>query len=205
MGSGHMANGTNHINFVVRGTDNPTLIFVHGFACALDDWEKQFRGLSSRFRCVALDLPGHGDSAKPETISIEIMGTAVNEVKERIAAPSAILVGHSMGCHVIIDAFQQSGATVSGLVFVDGSFLGYDLQSTMKSTKAAIDRAGMDAFTQRFFSDMFLESGDPVRERVIARAQDLDAGFREDLFLDLVRWDATKLRDALRRINVPTL
>jgi pimeloyl-ACP methyl ester carboxylesterase len=68
-----MANGTNHINFVVRGTDNPTLIFVHGFACSLDDWEKQFRGLSSRFRCVALDLPGHGDSAKPETISIEIM------------------------------------------------------------------------------------------------------------------------------------
>jgi pimeloyl-ACP methyl ester carboxylesterase len=134
------------------------------------------------------------------------MGTAVNEVKDRIAAPSTILVGHSMGCRVIIDAFQQSGATVSGLVFVDGSFLGYDLQSTMKSTKAAIDRAGMDAFTQRFFSDMFLESGDPdLRERVIARAQDLDAGFREDLFLDLVRWDATKLRDALRRINVPTL
>jgi pimeloyl-ACP methyl ester carboxylesterase len=200
-----MANGRNHINFVVRGTDNPTLIFVHGFACSLDDWEKQFRALSSRFRCVALDLPGHGDSAKPETISIEIMGTAVNEVKDRIAAPSAILVGHSMGCRVIIDAFQQSGATVSGLVFVDGSFLGYDLQSTMKSTKAAIDRAGMDAFTQRFFSDMFLDSGDPVRDRVIARAQDLDASFREDLFLDLVRGDTTKLRDALRRIHVPTL
>src|SRR5215203_1382853 len=52
---------------------------------------------------------------------------------------------------------------------------------------------------------MFLESGNPVRERVIARAQDLDAGFREDLFLDLVRWDATKLRDGLRRINVRTL
>jgi hypothetical protein len=65
---------------------------------------------------------------------------------------------------------------------------------------------GTDAFTQRFFSDMFIEGGDPdLRERVIARAQDLDAGFREDLFLDLVGWDATKLRDALRRINVPTL
>src|SRR5215217_8135944 len=53
---------------------------------------------------------------------------------------------------------------------------------------------------------MFLESGDPeLRERVIARAQGLDARFREGLFLDLVRWDATKLRDALRGINVPTL
>src|SRR5829696_3292816 len=201
-----MANGPNHINFVVRGTGDPTLIFVHGFACSLDDWEEQFRALSPRFRCVAIDLPGHGDSAKPEAISIENMGTAVNQVKDRIAARSSVLVGHSMGCRVISEAFQQSGAAVSGLVFIDGSFLGDDLQSTMKSTKAAIDRAGMDAFTQRFFSDMFLESGDPeLRERVIARAQGLDARFREDLFLDLVRWDATMLRDALRGINVPTL
>ena len=76
----------------------------------------------------------------------------------------------------------------------------------MKSTKAAIDRAGMDAFTQQFFSDMFLGSGNPEqRERLIARAQGLNACFREELFLDVVRWDTTKLRDALRRISVPAL
>src|SRR3954471_17516684 len=199
-------NGQNHINYLVQGTGDPTLIFVHGFACSLDDWDEQLRGLSPRFRCVALDLPGHGASAKPETVSIEILGAAVNWVKDHVAASSTILVGHSMGCRVIAEAFQQSGATVSGLVFVDGSFLGCDLQSAMKNTKAAIDRAGMDAFTQRFFSDMFLESGDSdLRERVIARAHGLDARFREKLFLDLVRWDATKLRDALREINVPAL
>src|SRR5215203_86652 len=151
-----MANDPNGINFVVRGAEDPTLIFVHGFACSLTDWEEQFRGLSSRFRCVALDLPGHGGSAKPEMISIEMMGAAVNQVKEQIATSSTILVGHSMGCRVIIEAFQQSSATISGLVFVDGSFLGSDLQSSMKRTKAAIDRAGMDAFTQQFFSDMVL-------------------------------------------------
>ena len=64
----------------------------------------------------------------------------------------------------------------------------------------------MDAFTQQFFSDMILESGNPeLRERLIARAQGLNACFREELFLDVVRWDTTKLRDALRRINVPAL
>src|SRR5215208_3540512 len=168
-GSAHMGNSPNHINFVVRSTGDPSLIFVHGFACSLEDWEEQFRALSPRFRCVALDLPGHGDSAKPEAISIENMGTAVNQVKDRIAARSSILVGHSMGCRVISEAFQQSGAAVSGLVFIDGSFLGDDLQSTMKSTKAAIDRAGMDAFTQRFFSDMFLESGDPELRSALSR------------------------------------
>lgn len=201
-----MANDPNHINFLVRGANDPTLIFVHGFACSLDDWDDQIKALSQAFRCVALDLPGHGASARPQTISIEAMGAAVNRVKDLISAASTILVGHSMGCRVILEAFQQSPVTVSGLVFVDGSFLGSDLQSSLKSTKAAVYHAGMDAFTQRFFGDMFFENSDPaLRERLIARALDLDAHFREELFLELVRWDAMKLMDALRRISVPVI
>jgi pimeloyl-ACP methyl ester carboxylesterase len=205
-GTNTMTNGPNHINFHVVGTEEPTLIFVHGFACALDDWEEQFKGLSPRFRCVALDLPGHGRSPKPETVSIEIMGTAVNRVKERIGGSRTILVGHSMGCRVITEAFQQSGSTIAGLVLVDGSVLGGGSESAIKSTKDAIDRAGIDAFTQRLFNDMFLEGSDPtLRERLIARAQSLDARFREELFLALVRWDVTKVKDALKRITVPAL
>src|SRR3954465_7765536 len=155
-----MANRENHISYVVRGTGDPTLIFVHGFACSLDDWDEQLRGLSPSFRCVALDLPGHGASAKGDTVSIEVLGAAVNRVKDQVAASNTILVGHSMGCRVIVEAYQQSSATISGLVFVDGSFLGADLVSAMKTAKAAINHAGMAAFTHQFFSDMFLESGD---------------------------------------------
>ena len=56
------------INFRVVGTEEPTLILVHGFACTLEDWDAQVRGLSPRFRCAALDLPGHGGSAMPPTV-----------------------------------------------------------------------------------------------------------------------------------------
>src|SRR5215210_2234742 len=107
-----MANEPHDINFVVRGTGDPTLIFVHGFACSLDDWEEQMIGLSPRFRCVGLELPGHGTSAKPQTASIESMASAVNWVKDRIAARSTILVGHSMGCRVITEACKQSSVAV---------------------------------------------------------------------------------------------
>src|SRR3954453_3527262 len=128
-----MPEGQN-INFVVRGTDDPTLIFVHGVGCSLDDWEEQFRELWPKFRCFATDVPGHGHSAKPEAISIESMGAAVNRVKDRVAARSTILVGNSMGCRVITDAFQQSDTTVSGLVFVDGSILGCDFESLRRGS-----------------------------------------------------------------------
>jgi pimeloyl-ACP methyl ester carboxylesterase len=198
--------GNDDINTRVLGTQDPTLIFVHGFACALDDWDAQVKALSPRFRCVALDLPGHGVSAKPETVSIAAMGSAVKQVKERVGARATILVGHSMGCRVIIEAFLKSPSGVAGLVFVDGSIIGSDPETGVQRAKDSISRGGMDALTQRLFTDMFLEGSDPtLRDRLIARAKGVDPAFREELFVDLVRWDLTKARGALKQITVPAL
>jgi pimeloyl-ACP methyl ester carboxylesterase len=114
------------------------LIFVHGFACALGDWDAQVKALSPRFRCIALDLPGQGASAKPEAVSIATMGSAVKQVKERVDAHATILVGHSMGCRVIIEAFLKSRSGVAGLVFVDGSIIGGDLETGVQRAKDSI-------------------------------------------------------------------
>jgi len=194
------------INFRVTGSQDPTLVFVHGFACALDDWDAQVAALSPRFRCVALDLPGQGASAKPATVSIAAMGSAVAQVKEQVGARSTVLMGHSMGCRVIVEALLQSPSGVAGLVFVDGSILGGDPETGVQRAKDAISKAGMDPLTQRLFNDMFLESSDPkLRERLVARAQAVDVPLREELFVDLVRWDLTKAKEALKQIKVPAL
>lgn len=206
LAAAHAESGKDNINVRVVGAQDPTLIFVHGFACALDDWDAQVKALSPRFRCVALDLPGHGASAKPEIVSIATMGSAVKQVKERINPRGTILVGHSMGCRVVVEAFLQSRSDVVGLVFVDGSILGGDPETGVNRAKDSVSRAGVKALTQRLFDDMFLESSDAkLRERLVARAQGVDAGLREELFVDLVRWDLTKAREALKQITVPTL
>jgi pimeloyl-ACP methyl ester carboxylesterase len=198
--------GKDNINTRVLGTQDPTLIFVHGYTCALDDWDAQVKALSPRFRCVALDLPGHGVSAKPEAASIATMGDAVKQVKERVGARTTILVGHSMGCRVIIEAFLKSPSGVAGLVFVDGSIIGGDPETGIQRVKDSISRDGMDALTQRLFTDMFIEGSDPaLRDRLVARAKAVDPVFREELFVDLVRWDLTKAREALKQITVPAL
>jgi pimeloyl-ACP methyl ester carboxylesterase len=198
--------GKGNVNFRVTGGQDPTLLFVHGFACALDDWDAQVKALSPRHRCVALDLPGHGASAKPATVSIAAMGSAVAQVKEQIGARSTVLVGHSLGCRVIIEALLQSPSGVAGLVFVDGSILGGDPETGVNRAKEAVSKAGIDALSQRLFNDMFVESSDPkLRERLVARAQGVDPGLREELFVDLVRWDLTKAKDALKQIKVPAL
>jgi pimeloyl-ACP methyl ester carboxylesterase len=134
------------------------------------------------------------------------MAEAVNKVKQEIGGRRVILIGHSMGCRVINEAFLQSPAGVAGLVYVDGSILAGDPETMIAKTKATIDRDGMDVLSQRLFNDMFLEGSDPkLRERLVARAQAIDAKFREELFLDLIRWDLAKAKDALKQITVPAL
>jgi pimeloyl-ACP methyl ester carboxylesterase len=194
------------INFKVTGAQDPTLVFVHGYACSLDDWDAQVKALSPRFRCAALDLPGHGASAKADSVSIAGMGSAVKQVKERLGARATILVGHSMGCRVIVEAFLQSPSGVAGLVFVDGSIIGGEPETGVQRARESISRGGMDALTQRLFTDMFIAGSDPaLRDRLVARAMRVDPAFREELFVDLVRWDLTKAREALKRISVPAL
>ncbi len=193
------------LNFRVTGTQSPSLIFVHGFACALEDWEAQVKALSPKFRCAVLDLPGHGASAKPAHGSIASLAAAVNQVKEGVRRGGKILVGHSMGCRVITEAYLQSRADVVGLVFVDGSILDGDPETGVNRAKETV-RAGIDPFTQRLFNDMFLEGSDrAARERIVARAKKVDPRLREELFVDMVRWDLTKARDALKQIAVPAL
>jgi pimeloyl-ACP methyl ester carboxylesterase len=205
--SAFAATDMRNINFRVFGTDEPTLIFVHGFACTLDDWDAQVRELSPRFRCAALDLPGHGGSAMPSTVSIATMAEAVNMVKHQIGSQRAILIGHSMGCRVIMEAFRQSPINTVGLVFVDGSFVGGgDAAAAIQKAKDAVDRVGIDAFTERLFNDMFLKDSDvKLRERLVARAKGVNASFREELFLDLIRWDQDNAKDVLKRTTIPAL
>ena len=194
------------INFQSTGSKDPSLMFVHGFGCALSDWDSQVKSLSTSYRCTALDLPGHGQSAMPGEPTIEALAKAVNVVKDRVSSGKTILIGHSMGCRVILEAFLQSRANIAGLVFVDGSTLGGDPETGVAKAKDAIAKVGMDAFSQRLFNDMFLPGADEqLKQRIVTRATGIDAKFREELFVNLVRWDLTKSRDGLKQLTVPAL
>ena len=110
-----------------------------------------------------------------------------------------------MGCRVITEAYLQSRADVVGLVFVDGSIIGGDPETGVNRAKERA-RAGIDLLTQCLFDEMFIEGSDPaVCERLVGRAKKVAPLLREELFVDMVRWDLTKARDALKQITVPVL
>jgi pimeloyl-ACP methyl ester carboxylesterase len=194
------------VNFQVTGTGDPTIIFVHGFCCVLADWDAQVARLSPRFKCVALDLPGHGDSPLVQSHSMLSLAEAVNQVKDRVGAERVVLVGHSLGTRVINEAYLLSPQKVIGLVFVDGRFYDGQPNEVAERMKALVDGPGFRAFIERAFTGMFTESSSPeLRARTTQRAMRMDAEFGRKIFLESALWDASQGAQKISSISVPVL
>lgn len=108
------------IAYEVWGTGSPTVVLVHGWSCDRTYWDAQVGPLSRRFRVLTLDLAGHGASGLGrEEWTIEAFGGDVAAVVEELDVESVVLVGHSMGGDVIVEAARQLPARVAGLIWVD--------------------------------------------------------------------------------------
>lgn len=100
-------------------SDGPTLIFIHGLGNYAQVWFKLMDQLQNKFRCIALDLPGHGDS--PEQEPIENIGTFAEVLEEFVAhlqLEDYLLVGHSMGGLTAMRAVLRKKLSPAGLVLL---------------------------------------------------------------------------------------
>lgn len=83
------------------GGEGPLLVFVHGWGCSAFTWRHVLpRAVAAGHRCVAIDLPGHGLSDKPDDVSrytLPAMVAAVRELLQRQDWRDIVLIGHSMG------------------------------------------------------------------------------------------------------------
>ena len=50
------------LSFVETGKGKITLVFLHYFGGSYKTWAKVIKELSNDYRCIAIDLPGFGDS-----------------------------------------------------------------------------------------------------------------------------------------------
>lgn len=81
----------------------PPLVLLHGGGANAHWWDHLAPRLAERFRVVALDFRGHGDSDWPERIESGAFGRDLEALLEHLGAPEAFLVGHSMGGHVALE------------------------------------------------------------------------------------------------------
>jgi pimeloyl-ACP methyl ester carboxylesterase len=107
------------IAFEVVGDRSPTLVLVHGWSCDRTYWRGQHE-LADRYRLVTIDLAGHGESgAGRQSWTMPGFGADVAAVVDQLDLDDAVLVGHSMGGDVVVEAALLLGDRVRGLVWVD--------------------------------------------------------------------------------------
>lgn len=108
------------ISYNVEGNGKPVLVFVHGWSCDKGYWKFQVAHFSKDYKVVTIDLAGHGKSGLGRKIwSMEAFGKDVFTVLDKLNIEQAILIGHSMGGAVIIEAAKQMPTRIIGLVGVD--------------------------------------------------------------------------------------
>ena len=194
------------MNFIRQGRGAPALVFVHGLACSLEDWKLQLEELQQSHEVVACDLRGHGATpGRPQECSIEHYGGDVAALMGNLDLSRAILVGHSMGCRVVLEAARIAPEPVAGLVLVEGSRQGIgDPDAAQRNVRAAVEAQGYATFMHAFFEAMFL-SKTPQSEALVERALRLPAEIGAALFPRMARWDAGGMKAALDAVNAPVL
>lgn len=108
------------ISYEVHGEGEPTLVFVHGWSCDARYWREQTPHFSKNHRVVTVDLAGHGHSGMTRTqYTMKAFGEDVQAVTQAAAGGKVVLIGHSMGGQVVVEAARLMPDRVIGLIGVD--------------------------------------------------------------------------------------
>jgi pimeloyl-ACP methyl ester carboxylesterase len=109
-----------HIDYRVWGTGEPAVVLIHGWACNSNYWTAQVEALKSKYTVVAVNLAGHGASERNRTDwSLGNYGEDVATVVRQLKNRQVVLVGHSMGADVALEASRRIGDRVIGIIAVD--------------------------------------------------------------------------------------
>jgi non-heme chloroperoxidase len=204
------------VRLAIRQTgpaDAPPVVLVHGWAQSGEAWSAQFadQRLTDRYRLVAVDLRGHGESDVPEHGYRDSAAWAEDlaAVLDHVGAP-ALLVGWSYGGLVVADYLRAHGTgRVAGLVFVGaiteigpgrpGGTVGRVMRAALPAALSEDPAQAVPALST-FFAGMADRLPGETVQRLLGTALRVPPRVRAGLFRRTA--DSTEV---LARVDVPTL
>jgi pimeloyl-ACP methyl ester carboxylesterase len=104
-----LTNAGARLHYLLAGAGAPPIVFVHGFACGHGDWRLQLEHFAHAHQVIAPDLRGHGASqADPQSCDFRACASDVAALLGALDLRGAILVGHSMGCRIVLQAHLEA-------------------------------------------------------------------------------------------------
>lgn len=113
------------------------LLLIHGMAGSSATWRAVLPQLSEKYRVVAPDLLGHGESAKPRgDYSLGAFAAWLRDLLDELAITRATVVGQSLGGGVAMQFTYQHRAYCERLVLISSGGLGPDLSRILRILSA---------------------------------------------------------------------
>lgn len=158
------------LHYVSYGKGSEALVLIHGWTMNVDNWRDQIPDFAKRNRVIAIDLPGHGQSDKPQlTYSMEYFARAVEAVMRAAKVKRAVLVGHSMGTPIARQFYRKYPEKTLAIVIVDGPLRPFGDQTMMDKFIAGFRAPNYQDTVSKMFDGMFGPSLSPEgRERIKA-------------------------------------
>jgi pimeloyl-ACP methyl ester carboxylesterase len=134
--------------------ERPTVVFIHGAQNDHSVWNQQTRYFAHHgYNVLAVDLPGHGRSKGAAKASVEDMAGWLLAVLDAAGVERAMLVGHSMGSLVALEASYLAPKRVSGVAMLGTTYpmkVSDALLETSRSDEpAAIDMVNIFSHSMR--------------------------------------------------------
>jgi pimeloyl-ACP methyl ester carboxylesterase len=112
-----------NLNYIQEGKGDP-IVLIHGMAASLHGWNWMVPTLAANgYTALALDLPGHGDSPKPddpEQYTVKSFYAALDAwIDSRDFAAPPVLVGHSLGGYLSLFYAMRHPGKVRALLLID--------------------------------------------------------------------------------------
>ena len=107
---------------VRREGAGPTLVLIHGMAGSLTTWDPVFAELARSCDVIAIDLPGHGESARLRgDYSLGSLAASVRDVLDALEVRKATIVGHSLGGGIAMQFMYQFPERCERLILVSSA------------------------------------------------------------------------------------
>jgi len=188
---------TNNTLVFETGGSGKALVFLHGWSCRRTDWKPIISSLEQEFFTVAIDLPGHGDAIATRAWSIKEFGGLVADVVRRLNLDEVVVIGHSMGGAVGLEASLILGETCRSVIAVDSlTYMGI-----YPSQKDETFMGGVRALEEDFSGTMMglvsslgaPNSTEELNKVIATEMAQADPQYAVSLMIDLYRWDMTSV------------
>ena len=123
------------IHFREGGRGNVTLFFLHGWLGNAHWWDEQLAKFGARYRVVAMDLAGHGESGRNRKAwTLQASAEDARAVADKLGLERIVWIGHSMCGKLIVEIANRMPERTVSLVPIDS------LQDFEQTTREEMDR-----------------------------------------------------------------